>query len=264
MAQAAGVVKGLIGGGATVINNITGETRTLNIGDIVCQNKKITTNDTDIKLTITQNDGKDITLIGQDILMLDQSTSSNEGFGNKTVADTTALQQAILTGTDLNALEETAAGGASGGEGVSSALLNSFASSIPNGYHVYRHTDGRDYLTPNDPTAPTTAGNDTLKVADGSIDFSRVKNFEKLDLTNGEQIEITLRASDVLNMTDNNNRLRIDGDKNDKVDIDNSGFTQKTDLIEGGVTYHQYEATYTDNNGNHTVTLEVKEQAQVI
>jgi hypothetical protein len=31
------------------------------------------------------------------------------------------------------------------------------------------------------------AGNDTLKVADGSIDFSRVKNFEKLDLTNGEQ-----------------------------------------------------------------------------
>ena len=65
-------------------------------------------------------------------------------------------------------------------------------------------------------------------------------------------------------MTDNNNRLRIDGDKNDKVDIDNSGFTQKTDLIEGGVTYNQYEATYTDNNGNHTVTLEVKEQVQVI
>ena len=31
------------------------------------------------------------------------------------------------------------------------------------------------------------AGIDTLKIADGSIDFSRVKNFEKLDLTNGEQ-----------------------------------------------------------------------------
>lgn len=74
------------------------------------------------------------------------------------------------------------------GEDISSGLLTSFLhSSIPNGYHVYRHTDGRDYLTPNDPTAPTTAGNDTLKVADGSIDFSRVKNFEKLDLTNGEQ-----------------------------------------------------------------------------
>lgn len=73
------------------------------------------------------------------------------------------------------------------GEDISSGLLTSFHSSIPHGYHVYRHTDGRDYLTPNDPTAPTTAGNDTLKVADGSIDFSRVKNFEKLDLTNGEQ-----------------------------------------------------------------------------
>ncbi|WP_180378666.1 hypothetical protein, partial [Campylobacter concisus] len=140
-----------------------------------------------------------------------------------------ALQQAILKGTDLNALEETAAGGpqagGNGGDGVSlsstsfaegghisninanvgsidalslaaggdnsfgvsggsavgagaiepalpagsikiplsayvgestsSRLLASFYNSIPNGYHVYRHTDGRDYLTPDDPTTPS-------------------------------------------------------------------------------------------------------------
>ena len=106
------------------------------------------------------------------------------------------------------------------------------------------------------------AGIDTLKIADGSIDFSRVKNFEKLDLTQGDH-NVTLSAKDVLDMTDNNNKLRIDGDGNDKVDIDSS-FTQKPDLIEGGVTYHRYEATYTDSNGSHTVTLEIKDQVQVL
>ena len=119
MANQAGIVKSLTGG-ATVINNITGETRTLHVGDIVYQNEKITTNDSNSKIVITQNDGKDISLIGKDTLTLDQSSTINESFGNETVADISALQQAILNGTDLNALEETAAGGATtGGDGVS-------------------------------------------------------------------------------------------------------------------------------------------------
>ena len=111
------------------------------------------------------------------------------------------------------------------------------------------------------------AGYDTLKVADNSIDFSHVKNIEKLDITDVNKTSadtnvVTLSAEDVLDMTDNNNKLRIDGDGNDKVDIDSS-FTQKADLIENGITYHRYEATYTDVNGNHTVTLEIKDQVQV-
>ena len=52
----------------------------------------------------------DITLIGKDTLTLDQDSNNNE-----TVADISALQQAILKGTDLNALEETAAGGPQAG-----------------------------------------------------------------------------------------------------------------------------------------------------
>ena len=228
MANEAGVVKSVTGGSVRALNNITGEVRNLNVGDIVYQNEKITTDSSNSKVIITQTDGKDITLLGKDTVTLDQSTSNNESFGNETVADISALQQAILNGTDLNALEETAAGGgaAGGGDGVSlsatsftegghssnvnadvgnidsilaagargndlsigqgdnanvnaaptpslpagsikiplsaykgestsSALLDSFASSIPNGYHVYRHADGRDYLTPNDPTAPS-------------------------------------------------------------------------------------------------------------
>ena len=208
-----------------VLNDATTEVEDLGAEDID-QNEKIVTEGSNSKVTITQTDGKDITLIGKDTLTLDQDSNNNE-----TVADISALQQAILKGTDLNALEETAAGGpqagGNGGDGVSlsstsfaegghisninanvgsidalslaaggdnsfgvsggsavgagaeatgpalpagsikiplsaytgedisSGLLTSFHSSIPHGYHLYRHTDGRDYLTPDDPTTPS-------------------------------------------------------------------------------------------------------------
>ena len=133
MANEAGVVKSVTGGGVRALNNITGEVRNLNAGDIVYQNEKITTDSSNSKVIITQTDGKDITLLGKDTITLDQSTSNNESFGNETVADISALQQAILNGTDLNALEETAAGGgaAGGGDGVSLS-----AASFTEGGHI--------------------------------------------------------------------------------------------------------------------------------
>ena len=133
MANEAGVVKSVTGGSVRALNNITGEVRNLNAGDIVYQNEKITTDNSNSKVIITQTDGKDITLLGKDTITLDQSTSNNESFGNETVADISALQQAILNGTDLNALEETAAGGgaAGGGDGVSLS-----ATSFTEGGHI--------------------------------------------------------------------------------------------------------------------------------
>jgi len=118
MAKEAGVVKSVSGGIARALNDLTGEVRQLSVGDIVYQGEKIVTEGSNSKVTITQTDGKDITLIGKDTLTLDQDSNNNE-----TVADISALQQAILKGTDLNALEETAAGGpqagGNGGDGVS-------------------------------------------------------------------------------------------------------------------------------------------------
>jgi len=133
MANEAGVVKSVTGGSVRALNNITGEVRNLNVGDIVYQNEKITTDSSNSKVIITQTDGKDITLLGKDTITLDQSTSNNESFGNETVADISALQQAILNGTDLNALEETAAGGGAtgGGDGVSLS-----ATSFTEGGHI--------------------------------------------------------------------------------------------------------------------------------
>ena len=118
MAKEAGVVKSINGGIARALNDLTGEVRQLSVGDIVYQGEKIVTEGSNSKVTITQTDGKEITLIGKDTLTLDQDSNNNE-----TVADISALQQAILKGTDLNALEETAAGGpqagGNGGDGVS-------------------------------------------------------------------------------------------------------------------------------------------------
>lgn len=94
------------------------------------------------------------------------------------------------------------------------------------------------------------AGFYTLKVADGSIDFSRVKNFEKLDLTQGNN-NINLSAKDVLDMTDSNNKLRIDGNGDDHVTL--QGWIKDTNPTSDGY------AVYTKVEGSHTVTLEIKD-----
>ena len=130
MAKEAGVVKSVTGGSVRALNNATGEVRNLSVGDIVYQNEKIITDSSDSKVTITQTDGKDITLIGKDTLTLDQDSNNNE-----TVADISALQQAILKGTDLNALEETAAGGPQAGN-ASGDGVSLGAASFAEGGHI--------------------------------------------------------------------------------------------------------------------------------
>ncbi|WP_149707892.1 hypothetical protein [Campylobacter concisus] len=98
------------------------------------------------------------------------------------------------------------------------------------------------------------AGYDTLKVADGSIDFSRVKNFEKLDLTQGNN-NINLSAKDVLDMTDSNNKLRTDGNGDDHVTLQGGIGTWNKSAIPNSDGY----TVYTKTEGIHTVTLEIKD-----
>ena len=80
--------------------------------------ESIKTSDAADKVTIVANNGKEITILGDDTLALNQNTIGSDG-----LADVSALQNAILNGGDLTKLEETAAGGnaaaAGGGDGVS-------------------------------------------------------------------------------------------------------------------------------------------------
>ena len=119
MSKEIGVVKNVTQGSVKAVSP-TGESRELKVGDIVYQGEKIVTESTDAKVVIAKADGKEIRLIGKDSINLDQSVSEN----SQTTADINSLQKAILGGQDLNALEETAAGGNqaggnAGGDGVS-------------------------------------------------------------------------------------------------------------------------------------------------
>jgi len=119
MSKEIGVVKNVTQGSVKAVS-LTGESRELKVGDIVYQGEKIVTESTDAKVVIAKADGKEISLIGKDSINLDQSVSEN----SQTTADINSLQKAILGGQDLNALEETAAGGPqaggnAGGDGVS-------------------------------------------------------------------------------------------------------------------------------------------------
>lgn len=119
MSKEIGVVKNVTQGSVKAVS-LTGESRELKVGDIVYQGEKIVTESTDAKVVIAKADGKEISLIGKDSINLDQSVSEN----SQTTADINSLQKAILGGQDLNALEETAAGGNqaggnTGGDGVS-------------------------------------------------------------------------------------------------------------------------------------------------
>ncbi|WP_103641800.1 retention module-containing protein [Campylobacter concisus] len=114
MSNEIAVVKSISGEGAKAINNL-GETRELHVGDIVYSGEKIVTDDANSKITIATTNGKEATLIGKDSLNLDQNLFGTENSSGKTIASIDDLQKAILSGKDLNALEETAAGGNAGG-----------------------------------------------------------------------------------------------------------------------------------------------------
>ena len=119
MSKEIGVVKNVTQGSVKAVS-LTGESRELKVGDIVYQGEKIVTESTDAKVVIAKADGKEISLIGKDLINLDQSVGEN----SQTTADITSLQKAILSGEGLAGLEETAAGGNqaggnAGGDGVS-------------------------------------------------------------------------------------------------------------------------------------------------
>ena len=124
MAKEAGIIK-IVQGKVQALNTLTGEARELHTGDILYQGEKVVTEGADAKVTISQPDGKKLTLSGNDTLTLDGSTTTSQKFGDEaSVSDVSALQKALLNGSDLSNLEETAAGGdtAAGGNSDGTSL----------------------------------------------------------------------------------------------------------------------------------------------
>ena len=118
MATQIGVIKQVSGLVVAVDEN--GTQRVLKAGDALFLGEVIKTSSAASKAVVSMDNGKDVTILGNESVKLDNSVLANS---DNTVADVSDLQKALLDGKDLTKLEETAAGGgnaaAGGGDGVS-------------------------------------------------------------------------------------------------------------------------------------------------
>ncbi|OJJ29267.1 retention module-containing protein [Campylobacter concisus] len=215
MAKEAGVVKFISGKAVAIDQN--GNERELKVGDILYMGESIKTSDTADKITIVSNNGKEITIVGNDTLALNQSTIGTEG-----LADVSDLQNAILNGGDLTKLEETAAGGntaAGGGDGVSlSDAKFAEGGHYSNINATYRNLSdtNRAFASYDSPISGYNGGDDTIIPSNPLVTFisdlnndgtlSRVEHARDTNLNTSKVLitipnDGTVRAGDILNIT---------------------------------------------------------------
>ena len=276
MAKEAGTVK-IVQGKVQALNALTGEARELHAGDILYQGEKVVTEGADAKVTISQPDGKKLTLSGNDTLTLDGSTTTSQKFGDEaSVSDVSALQKALLNGSDLSNLEETAAGGdtaAGGGDGTSLSEASfdegghysninetyrnltdsnrAFASyDSPIGGYSDGNANGGD-LTPPTPSVSVEFTED--KNNDGFLTYTENKNDGK---QNESPVLIKVSnviAGDILHVT----LTKPDGSTEDRTvaidqNIINNGYKIDDMPVAGGKT-SKVEAYITDSANPNTI-----------
>lgn len=276
MAKEAGTVK-IVQGKVQALNALTGEARELHAGDVLYQGEKVVTEGADAKVTISQPDGKKLTLSGNDTLTLDGSTTTSQKFGDEaSVSDVSSLQKALLNGSDLSNLEETAAGGdtaAGGGDGTSLSAASfdegghysninetyrnltdsnrAFASfESPIGGYSDGNANGGD-LTPPTPSVSVEFTED--KNNDGFLTYTENKNDGK---QNESPVLIKVSnviAGDILHVT----LTKPDGSTEDRTvaidqNIINNGYKIDDMPVAGGKT-SKVEAYITDSANPNTI-----------
>ena len=276
MAKEAGTVK-IVQGKVQALNALTGEARELHAGDVLYQGEKVVTEGADAKVTISQPDGKKLTLSGNDTLTLDGSTTTSQKFGDEaSVSDVSSLQKALLNGSDLSNLEETAAGGdtaAGGGDGTSLS-----AASFDEGGHysnineTYRNlTDSnRAFASYDSPIGGysdgnVNAGDLTPPKPSVSVEFTEDKNNDGFltyteNKNDGKQNEspVLIKVSnvipgDILHVT----LTKPDGSTEDRTvaidqNIINNGYKIDDMPVAGGKT-SKVEAYITDSANPNTI-----------
>nr|MCR4942071.1 retention module-containing protein [Campylobacter sp.] len=123
MATQIGTVKQVTGNVVAIGTN--GVARILNAGDPVFLGEVVKTISGSSKAILSMDNGTKITMLGNDVLTLDDSVTRIKSFGNEAVADTSSLQEAIMQSNDISQLADTAAGGGiSTGGMLSAGTLN--------------------------------------------------------------------------------------------------------------------------------------------
>ena len=277
MAKEAGTVK-IVQGKVQALNALTGEARELHAGDILYQGEKVVTEVADAKVTISQPDGKKLTLSGNDTLTLDGSTTTSQKFGDEaSVSDVSALQKALLNGSDLSNLEETAAGGDTAAGGNSDGTSLSAASFDEGGHYsnineTYRNlTDSnRAFASFESPIGGYSDGNAnggdlTPPTPSVSVEFTEDKNNDGFltyteNKNDGKQNESPVLikvsnviAGDILHVT----LTKPDGSTEDRTvaidqNIINNGYKIDDMPVAGGKT-SKVEAYITDSANPNTI-----------
>ena len=182
MAAKLGSIKSISGQTEVIAVDKSGNERILKVGDSLYEGESIKTTSADAKVVIVANDGKEVSMVGEDTISLDPKEAANAQSANPEVA---ALQNALLNGANITDLEETAAGGnaaagGAGGDGVSlgaasfaegghyaninenfrnltdaNRAFDSFNSPI-GGYADANDNGEGDNVAPQNPTTPTT------------------------------------------------------------------------------------------------------------
>ena len=277
MAKEAGTVK-IVQGKVQALNALTGEARELHAGDILYQGEKVVTEGADAKVTISQPDGKKLTLSGNDTLTLDGSTTTSQKFGDEaSVSDVSSLQKALLNGSDLSNLEETAAGGDTAAGGNSDGTSLSAASFDEGGHYsnineTYRNlTDSnRAFASFESPIGGYSDGNAnggdlTPPTPSVSVEFTEDKNNDGFltyteNKNDGKQNESPVLikvsnviAGDILHVT----LTKPDGSTEDRTvaidqNIINNGYKIDDMPVAGGKT-SKVEAYITDSANPNTI-----------
>jgi hypothetical protein len=90
-----------------------------------------------------------------------------------------------------------------------------------------------------------------------ALEQDALQNIEKIDMSDGSAQTIsTLTLDEVVEMTDEDNTLLIEGDRNDSVELSDEFIQSGTETI-GGTTYNVYT-----NDGDPTVTLKIDQDVQ--
>ena len=121
MAAKLGSIKLISGQTEVIAVDKSGNERILKVGDSLYEGESIKTTSADAKVVIVANDGKEVSIVGEDTISLDPKEAASAQSANPEIA---ALQNALLNGANITDLEETAAGGnaaagGAGGDGVS-------------------------------------------------------------------------------------------------------------------------------------------------
>ena len=277
MAKEAGTVK-IVQGKVQALNALTGEARELHAGDILYQGEKVVTEGADAKVVISQPDGKKLTLSGNDTLTLDGSTTTSQKFGDEaSVSDVSSLQKALLNGSDLSNLEETAAGGDTAAGGNSDGTSLSAASFDEGGHYsnineTYRNlTDSnRAFASFESPIGGYSDGNAnggdlTPPTPSVSVEFTEDKNNDGFltyteNKNDGKQNEspVLIKVSNVIpGDTLHVTLTKPDGSTEDRTvaidqNIINNGYKIDDMPVAGGKT-SKVEAYITDSANPNTI-----------